>query len=67
MAIAFAGQHEGDPKVIEVFWHLSLRGIISNILDAVFFGFSVGKWREEVVPADIVGKPLEWFIFTKDN
>ncbi|HVO75857.1 MAG TPA: hypothetical protein VMT35_17670 [Ignavibacteriaceae bacterium] len=40
-------EHEGDPKVkekvIEIFRQLSLGEIISNILDSIFFGFSVGK------------------------
>ena len=27
-----------------------------------------GKWNgNEIVPVDIIGKPQEWFIFTKDN
>jgi phage gp29-like protein len=69
-------EHEGDPKVkekvIEIFRQLSLGEIISNILDAIFFGFSVGEiiWRmegNEIIPIDIIGKPQEWFIFTKDN
>ena len=59
-------------KVYEMLRRLPLSKIMSDILDAIFFGFSVGeieyrKIGKHIEPVDIVGKPQEWFIFTNDN
>jgi phage gp29-like protein len=45
---------------------------MSDVLDAIFFGFTVGEivWKKdgkEIIPVDVVGKPQEWFIFNKEN
>ena len=45
---------------------------MNNILDAVYFGFSVGEieWKfadNEIVPINVIGKPQEWFIFNRQN
>ena len=45
---------------------------MSDVLDAIFFGYAVGEieWKKdgkEIVPVDVIGKPQEWFIFTRDN
>jgi len=59
-------------EAIRIIEELPLSYIISEILDAVFYGFSVLeiKWElrgNKVVPIALTGKPPEWFIFTREN
>ena len=60
-------------KIIEsVFNNLDLQTIITEILDAVLFGFQPLEimWKKEgnlILPADIKAKPPEWFVFDVDN
>ena len=61
-----------EKRVLEIMRELPLSNIMSDVLDAIFFGFSVGEveWKKdgnEIVPVDVIGKPQEWFIFTRDN
>src|SRR5690606_16630153 len=63
---------EVKENVFAMLRRLPLGKIMSDVLDAIFFGYSVGEieWRKEgkyIVPVDIIGKPQEWFIFTKNN
>lgn len=60
-------------KIIrEVFEKLDLNRIISEILDAVLWGFQPLEilWEIQdglILPKDIVGKPPEWFVFGSEN
>ena len=59
-------------EISEIFKSLPLEEIISDMMDAVFFGFSVLEinWQKKnglLLPAEILDKPQEWFIFDKDN
>ena len=63
---------EVKQRAIEIMRDLPLGDIMSNILDAVLFGFSVGEivWKaegNEIYPMDVIGKPPEWFIFNRQN
>lgn len=56
----------------KMFLDLDMNRIIGEILDAVLFGYSVLEIRWEyrdslMVPADVVGKPQEWFVFGDQN
>jgi phage gp29-like protein len=72
-SLRYAGQGELiKEKVMKVMRALPLNKIMSDVLDAVFFGFNVGEieWKKEgreIIPVDVIGKPQEWFIFTRDN
>lgn len=70
--INYEGDKEIKEKVIEVFRELPLSNVMSDILDAIFFGFAIGEieWVEknnEIVPVNVIGKPQEWFIFDNEN
>jgi phage gp29-like protein len=76
MQMGWELEYEGNKKIEEnlmkIMRELPLNKITSDVLDAIFFGFTVGeiKWiknGKEIRPVDIVGKPQEWFIFTRDN
>ncbi|MEJ5227208.1 DUF935 domain-containing protein [Thermodesulfovibrio sp.] len=60
-------------KLIEkVFQNLNLEKIMSEILDATLFGYSVLEviWEKlggYILPKAIVGKPQEWFLFSIEN
>ena len=59
-------------KVYAMLRRLPLAKIMSDVLDAIFFGFSVGeieykKIGKYIEPVDVTGKPQEWFIFNNDN
>lgn len=69
-------QYETDEKIkketIEIMRELPLGAIMNNILDAIFFGYSVGEveWKfvnDKIIPVNVIGKPQEWFIFNKKN
>ncbi len=76
MQMDYQIDYEGDAKVktdIEnVFVRLNLSDLVSDIMDAIFFGFAVQeinwvKKDSKLFPCDIIGKPQEWFIFDKMN
>ncbi|MEI8389563.1 MAG: DUF935 family protein [bacterium] len=60
-------------KIIEsVFSSLDLNTIITEILDAVLFGFQPLEvmWQQQgnlILPTEIKAKPPEWFVFDIDN
>lgn len=60
-------------KSIEsIFADLDLSRIITEMLDAVLYGYQPmevmwGKVGGYVVPVDIVGKPADWFLYDQDN
>lgn len=66
------GREEVDEQLEAIFDALPLHQIMSQILNAVLFGYQAleiiwtyedGIWK----PLDIQGKPQEWFIFDEDN
>lgn len=61
-----------ENELENVFENLDLNYIISEIMDAIFFGYSVIEltWMKDgkkLLPDKILGKPQEWFIFDKYN
>lgn len=70
--IDYEGEKKIKERVIEIFRNLPLANIMSDVLDAIFFGFSAGEinWKnfgKELIPVDVVAKPQEWFIFSNEN
>ena len=68
----YSGEKRIIERLIEILRMLPLSKIISDVLDAILFGFSVGEieWRkkgDEIYPHDITGKPQEWFMFNRNN
>jgi len=66
------GQSVITKELENVFENLDLNYIISEIMDAIFFGYSVIEltWMKDgkkLLPDKILGKPQEWFIFDKYN
>ena len=66
------GNNEVYNLIYSVFEKLDLQSIISEMLDAVFYGFKPMEiiWKEEngyIVPESIIGKPPEWFFFDSLN
>ncbi len=65
--------HRGIGNELEkIFENMDFNDLISEIMDAIFFGYSVVEltWKKDgkiLVPEKIVGKPQEWFIFDKYN
>lgn len=55
--------------VVNVFKDLDIQRIISEILDAFLFGLSPLEviWSNDYKITDIVGKPVEWFIYSPEN
>jgi phage gp29-like protein len=58
--------------VDDMFKDLEMQRIISEILDAAQFGYAPleiiwGKVGDWLLPVDIVGKPVEWFIYDANN
>lgn len=56
----------------EVFSNIDIYQVISEMLDAVLFGYAVCEvvWEKVgsyILPARIVGKPQEWFVFDEEN
>jgi len=56
----------------QVFESFDMNDLISEIMDAIFFGYSVVEltWKKDgkiLRPDKITGKPQEWFIFDKFN
>ena len=60
-------------KSIEaIFADLDLSRIITEMLDAVLYGYQPmevmwGKVGGYLVPVDIVGKPADWFLYSPEN
>lgn len=60
-------------KSIEaIFADLDLSRIITEMLDAVLYGYQPmevmwGKVGGYVVPVDVVGKPADWFLYSPEN
>lgn len=59
-------------EIKEIFKALPLDEIISDMMDAIFFGYSVMEisWQKKnglLYPTAILDKPQEWFIFDKKN
>lgn len=56
----------------KIFTEIDFNELVSEIMDAIFFGYSVVEltWKKDgklLVPDKITGKPQEWFIFDKKN
>ncbi len=56
----------------QVFEDIDFNDLVSEIMDAIFFGYSVVEltWKKDgkiLRPDKITGKPQEWFIFDKYN
>jgi len=61
-----------EDEVEQLFNELDFNDLVSEIMDAIFFGYSVVEvtWKKDgklLRPDKIVGKPQEWFIFDKYN
>ncbi|MCW5223510.1 DUF935 family protein [Verminephrobacter aporrectodeae subsp. tuberculatae] len=59
-------------SVEAIFADLDLSRIITEMLDAVLYGYQPmevmwGKVGGYLVPIDIVGKPADWFVYDADN
>ena len=60
-------------KSIEaIFADLDLSRIITEMLDAVLYGYQPmevmwGKVGGYLVPVDVIGKPADWFLYSPDN
>lgn len=67
------GKETAESKfVTEIFNKLSLRRIISEMLEAPLYGFKPMEiyWKEDngrIIPEDVVGKPPYWFGFDTFN
>ncbi len=70
--LEFDANEKIKQRLIQIVRQLPLTDIISDTLDAIFFGFTVGEvmWEKdgkEIIPVNVIGKPQEWFIFTREN
>lgn len=66
------GNEKTDEILVSLFDRLPVSQIINQILDATLFGYQALEvmWTSEnglLLPAEIVGKPQEWFVFDEDN
>ncbi|MCG9079463.1 DUF935 domain-containing protein [Laribacter hongkongensis] len=55
-----------------IFADLDLSRIITEMLDAVLYGYQPmevmwGKVGGYLVPVDVIGKPADWFVYDEDN
>lgn len=67
-----AAQRRVTKSVESIFADLDLSRIITEMLDAVLYGYQPmevmwGKVGGYLVPVDIVGKPADWFVYDQDN
>ena len=77
LAMLWKIEPSNDPKLTELvlrnFEKIDILGLISNILDAIFFGYQVLEiiWSENKLTnlevERIEPKPIEWFFFDKNN
>lgn len=70
--IDYKGESVIKNEVESIFNKLPVSEIIGDIMDAIFFGFTVQEieWEKEkakLIPKKLIGKPQEWFIFDKRN
>lgn len=70
--ITTTGREKIDQQLWAMFANLPLNNIITEMMDAVLFGYQVLEiiWQVQdglIVPVQIVGKPQEWFVFDDDN
>lgn len=61
-----------DAQILQIFDHLPLNNIITQMLNASLYGYQVSEvvWGEQdglFVPKKIVGKKPEWFVFDEEN
>lgn len=61
-----------DKILAQVFEHLALNTIMTEMLDAMLFGYQVMEvmWEQRdglLLPTKIIGKPQEWFVFDDEN
>ncbi len=66
------GQSGITKELEQVFESIDFNELVSEIMDAIFFGYSVVEltWKKDgkiLRPDKITGKPQEWFIFDKNN
>ncbi|MGC6298546.1 DUF935 domain-containing protein [Pasteurella multocida] len=66
------GNDKTDEILTELFEHLPLPQIITEMLDAALFGYQVLEvmWENQNglwLPAEVIGKPQEWFVFDEQN
>lgn len=59
-------------EIEQVFEDIDFNYLVSEIMDAIFFGYSVVEltWKKDgkrILPTKALGKPQEWFIFDKHN
>nr|WP_232456707.1 DUF935 domain-containing protein [Burkholderia ubonensis] len=59
-------------SIADVFADLDLSRIVTEMLDAVLYGYQPmevtwGKVGNFIVPTDVVGKPADWFVYDPDN
>ena len=59
-------------SIEDIFADLDLSRIITEMLDAVLYGYQPmevmwGKVGGYLVPVDVIGKPADWFIYSPDN
>ncbi|KVG24728.1 hypothetical protein WJ91_01365 [Burkholderia ubonensis] len=59
-------------SIADVFADLDLSRIVTEMLDAVLYGYQPmeitwGKVGNYIVPTDVVGKPADWFVYDPDN
>lgn len=55
-----------------MFTNLDLSRIITEMMDAVLYGYQPlevmwGKVGGRIVPIDVIGKPAEWFVYDENN
>ncbi|MBK3336350.1 DUF935 domain-containing protein [Burkholderia pseudomallei] len=59
-------------SIADVFADLDLSRIVTEMLDAVLYGYQPmeitwGKVGNYIVPIDVVGKPADWFVYDPEN
>jgi len=66
------GNEEKIKQIKEIINNLPIQTILSDILDCIFFGYSVQEViydyiNNQIIPIDLIYKPQEWFIFNQKN
>ncbi|NNI07721.1 DUF935 domain-containing protein [Pasteurella multocida] len=70
--ITTTGNDKVDEQLNQLFNRLPLNNIITEMLNAALFGYQVSEviWEKRdglIVPAQIIGKKPEWFVFDDEN